>query len=225
MDAKKLVAEKAVESITDGMIVGLGTGSTAFWAIQKIGERVKSGLTIGAVATSQQSEKLAREVGIPILSFEQVPRIDVAIDGADEIDRKGNLIKGGGGALLREKIIASNSKKFIVIADSSKAVDTLGKFLLPVEIFPFASELTLRRLRAIAKEVKLRQSNAKPFITDNGNLIADCNFFPIEEPQSLDLQLKGIAGVAETGLFLYSMVSTIIIGSTNGELKIVEPQK
>src|SRR5690242_8882833 len=136
MDTKRLAAEKAVEEVKDNTVVGLGTGSTAYWAIQKLGERVKEGLHIRAVATSQQSEDLAKELGIPIVPFSDIESIDLTIDGADEVDKHKNLIKGGGGALLREKIVAYHTKKYIVIVDENKLVTHLGKFPLPVEVLP-----------------------------------------------------------------------------------------
>jgi ribose 5-phosphate isomerase A len=221
MNPKKAAAEKAVENIREGMIIGLGTGSTAFWAIQKIGELVRAGLDIKAVATSIQSENLARELGIPILAFSDVVSVDLTIDGADEVDRQGNLIKGGGGALLREKIIAYNSKAFHVIVDHKKMVEQLGKFPLPVEIIPFAHELTLKRLRELAATVVLRKTEDKIFITDNGNMIADGNFYPVSDPASLDARLKSIPGVAETGLFLRHMVTTITVSDDHGNINTI----
>ena len=142
MEAKRLAGEKAAEYVKDGMIVGLGTGSTAYYAIQKIGELVKQGLKIKAVATSTSSEQLARELGINLVTFAEVDSIDLTIDGADEVDPHWNLIKGGGGALLREKIVAAASKQLIVIVDESKVVAQLGKFPLPVEVVPFGFEQT-----------------------------------------------------------------------------------
>ena len=218
MDAKQVAAEKAVGEIRDGMIVGLGTGSTVYWAIQKIGERVSEGLQIKAIATSLRSEELAKQLNIPIISAAGIDVIDIDIDGADEIDKKGNLIKGGGGALLREKIIASNSKKFIVVADESKIKERLGQFPLPVEIAPFAFELTLNKLKALGCDAVIRKVDNENFITDNGNLIADCKFNLIDDAESLNEKLHLIAGVVETGLFLHSMVHSIIVGHPDGSV-------
>lgn len=145
VNVKQLAAEKAVEYVQDGMKVGLGTGSTAYWAIRKLGERVREGLSIIAVATSQASEDQARELGIPLAAFGDIDSLDLTIDGADELDGSLQLIKGGGGALLREKIVATGSTRMIVVADESKAVTTLGKFPLPVEIVPFAWEWTVAK--------------------------------------------------------------------------------
>lgn len=216
MNAKKLAAEKAVEFIEDGMIVGLGTGSTAYYAIQKIAERINTGLRIQAVATSRQSEEMARQTGIPIIPFSDVNLIDIDIDGADEVDKNFNLIKGGGGALLREKIIACNSKRFIVVVDQSKLVDTLGKFPLPVEIVPFAFELTMKKLQNLDCDIQIRQKEGKIFITDNGNYIVDCSFGEIADPAKLNSLIHLIPGVVETGLFVHGMVSSVIVGSDSG---------
>lgn len=221
MDLKKRAAEKAVEYIKDKMVVGLGTGSTAYWAIQKIGERVREGLQLGAVATSVETEKLASEAGIPILPFSSLKTIDLTIDGADEVDPQHNLIKGGGGALLREKLIAFNSTTYLIIVDESKLVKQLGSFPLPVEILPFGSELTVKQLQKTSKEVAIRQKEGKIFTTDNGNLIADLQLHSISDPQHLNEALLRIPGVLETGLFPGVMVSKVIVGMQSGELKIL----
>ena len=219
MQMKKLAAEKAVEAIQDNMVVGLGTGSTAYWAIQKIGERVKEGLRIGAVATSSETEKMAKELGIPLLPFADIERIDITIDGADEVDPQRNLIKGGGGALLREKLIACNSKQYFIVVDESKLVAQLGQFPLPVEILPFGMELTIRQLKKLYGQVQLRQKDGKPFVTDNGNLIADIAAFPIKTPGQLNEKLHQIPGVLETGLFPHTWVTAVIAGTKSGEIK------
>jgi len=216
MEAKRIAAEKAVEQVKPGMIVGLGSGSTAEWAIRKIGELVKEGVNIKAVASSVKTEKLAIAVGIPIIDFKNIDRIDLSMDGADEVDDYGHLIKGGGGALLREKMLAFNSKRFIVIIDESKRVKTLGRFDLPVEIIPFAADITMKRLKETGTSPVLRYSNHKIFITDNGNYIADCNFFPIIDPAALNIQLHQIPGVVETGIFINKMVHSFYIGYENG---------
>ena len=211
-----MAAEKAVEEIKQGMIIGLGSGSTAEWAVRKIGELVKDGLSIQAVASSVKTEKLAIEVGIPIIDFKSIDRIDLTIDGADEVDDHGHLIKGGGGALLREKILAYNSKRFIVIIDESKRVQHLGQFDLPVEIIPFAADIILKRLKETGTNPVLRYLNHEKFITDNGNYIADCNFYPIKDPEALNIQLHQIPGVVETGIFINKMVNAFYIGHANG---------
>jgi ribose 5-phosphate isomerase A len=220
MDAKRLAAEKAVEWIQDNMVVGLGTGSTAFWAIQDIGERVKEGLQIRAVATSVQTEELAKERNIPIVPFSDIRQIDVTIDGADEVDRNGYLIKGGGGALLREKIVAYHSTTYLIVVDESKLVEQLGKFPLPVEMVPFAAELTVKKLEESFGPVQIRQRNGKNFVTDNGNLIADLHSFPITDPEKVNAALHAIPGVVETGLFLNKMVRNVIVANKEGNITI-----
>ncbi|SET35220.1 ribose-5-phosphate isomerase [Paenibacillus sp. NFR01] len=223
INVKQLAAEKAVEYVQDGMKVGLGTGSTAYYAINKIGERVKDGLRITAVATSQASEDQARALGIPLVAFGDIDRLDLTIDGADELDGKLQLIKGGGGALLREKIVAMGSGRMIVIADENKAVDTLGKFPLPVEIVPFAWEWTVAALAKLGCKPELRRSGEELYRTDNGNYIADCHFGAIESAPELAASLQRIPGVVEHGLFI-GIASLAIIGKKDGSIEIVEAE-
>jgi ribose 5-phosphate isomerase A len=220
---KKAAGEKAAEYIRAGMTVGLGTGSTAYWAIEKIGSMVADGLDIKAVATSLQSEKQAKELGIPLVSFAAVDQIDVDIDGADEVDERLCLIKGGGGALLREKIIASASKQMIVVADHTKLVSQLGCFPLAVEVIPFGWELTIRKLKALGCEPTVRTQEGKPFITDNGNLIMDCAFGTISDPASLHDSLNNTPGVVENGLFV-GIASRAVIGYPDGHTQIIGPE-
>lgn len=185
MESKKAAAERAAEYIIDGMTVGLGTGSTAYWAIQKIGQKVKEGLKIRAIATSKESEQMAVQLGIDLVPFSEIEVIDITIDGADEVDHAWNLIKGGGGALLREKIVASMSKQLIIIVDESKLVYGLGAFPLPVEIVIFGFEMTMKKLEQLGCNPALRMQNNEPFITDNGNYIVDCDFGRIDHPRDL----------------------------------------
>lgn len=180
---------------------------------------MKAGLAIKAVASSVASENMARQEGIPIIDFSGLSFIDLAFDGADEVDVHANLIKGGGGALLREKIVAFNARQFLVIVDETKVVETLGKFPLPVEIVPFAADLTLQRLQQLDCRPIIRKRDGKEFITDNQNLIVDCYFQHIPGPAALNVQLQLIPGVVETGLFLYPMVSKVIIGHIDGRLE------
>jgi len=222
METKRLPAEKAVTYLNDGMIVGLGTGSTTFFAIQKIGERVKAGLKIKAVASSDHSETLARELNIPLISFADVKQIDITIDGADEVDEQFNLIKGGGGALLREKILVYNSKKFLVIVDESKLVTQLGKFPLPVEAISFASNLTLAHLKKLGCDPRIRTDKNETYKTDNGNLIIDCQFNKIPDPKSLELQIKSIPGIVDTGLFMNKFVTSVFVGLADGTVKVLD---
>jgi ribose 5-phosphate isomerase A len=175
--AKKAAAEKAVALVRDGMTLGLGTGSTASFAIRRIGQLVRAGMKLSAVATSIRSEQLAREEGIVVKDISGIVSIDLAIDGADEADGNGNLIKGGGGALLREKIIAFHSDLFVVIVDPSKLVEVLGKFRLPVELLPFGAGLAMKEIERMGGKPLLRKAGGQPYVTDNGNLIADCDSF------------------------------------------------
>ncbi|MBV7529535.1 ribose-5-phosphate isomerase RpiA [Chitinophaga sp. sic0106] len=216
--AKKAAAEQAATYIRPGMTVGLGTGSTAYYAIMRIGEMVREGLQIKAVATSRESEDLAGAQGITIIPFSEVEKIDLDIDGADEADMQLRLIKGGGGALLREKIVAAASEQMIVIAEEAKLVQQLGKFPLPVEIIPFAYELTLRRLQQLHAAPALRKKGDQYFVTDNGNLIADCHYEHIADPETLHAQLNDIPGVVENGLFI-GMAHLLIIGKEDGTFR------
>jgi len=221
INVKQLAAEKAVEFVKDGMKIGLGTGSTAYWAINKLGERVSEGLKITAVATSRASEEQARELGIPIVAFGDIDSLDLTIDGADELDSSLQLIKGGGGALLREKIVASNSTRMIVIADESKVVNTLGKFPLPVEMVPFAWEWTVAELAKLGCNPELRRSGEELYKTDNGNYIADCRFEVIESAPKLALTIQSIPGVVEHGLFI-GIAEMAIVGKKDGSIEIIE---
>jgi ribose 5-phosphate isomerase A len=222
VNAKKTAAEKAVGFIKNGMTIGLGTGSTAGYAIEAVGELVKNGLSVKAVASSLASEQKARDAGLTIAPFSSIRSLDLYIDGADEVDRDFNLIKGGGGALLREKILAYHSKEFIVIVDDSKLVKHLGRFPLAVEITSFAWQLTTQALEALGCTVNLRKEDSKIYTTDNGNLIADCAFEKIEYPEKLEKRLQQLPGVVECGLFLKYMVGKIIVGYENGNVKLLE---
>ncbi|MGN7412149.1 ribose-5-phosphate isomerase RpiA [Paenibacillus sp. SAF-068] len=218
MNLKQIAAERAAEYVEDGMKVGLGTGSTAYYAICRIGERVRDGLNIQAVATSEASDKLAREWGIPIVPFDQIGRLDLTIDGADEVDPDFNLIKGGGGALLREKIVAANSDKLIIVADGSKSVQKLGKFPLPVEVVPFASEWTFQALKKLGCQPHWRMDGEQRYLTDNGNLIADCHLEAIDHAADLNVQLNMLPGVVDNGLFV-DMASTVILAHADGSIE------
>jgi len=209
-DDKRTAAYAAVEDVADGMLVGLGTGSTAAFAIARLGERVRSGLKMRAVATSQRSADLAREVGIEVLDFADVAAVDLVIDGADEIDGRLYAIKGAGGAMLREKIVAASAARMIVIADGSKRVDAIGAAKLPVEVLPFAYGFVRRKLGDLGAEVVLRGAAGVPYRTDQGNLVIDCHFGAIDDPHALDAALSAIPGVLGHGLFLREVGSAII---------------
>ncbi|WP_179195761.1 ribose-5-phosphate isomerase RpiA [Bacillus sp. OV166] len=212
MNEKKEVGEKAVDYVKEGMVVGLGTGSTVFYTISKLGKLVQQGFSIKGIPTSKQTEKLAIDVGIPIVSLNEIDHIDLAIDGADEVNRDLDLIKGGGGALLREKIIAKAAKTFIVVSDSHKNVETLGTFPLPIEVVPFGYEMTMKYIRELGGNPKLREKDGNPFLTDNGNFIIDSSFQEINHPKELEENLNLIPGVVDNGLFvgLADAVITII---------------
>lgn len=217
MNAKKVTGEKAVEYIKDQMVVGLGTGSTAYYAIKKTGELVRDGLDIKVVPTSKETAELAEAENIPLVKLSDVKRLDLTIDGADEVDSKFNLIKGGGGALLREKIVASASEKLIIIVDDSKMTNFLGDFPLPVEITPFSWEYTQDKIETLNCKSNLRRNEGKIFITDNNNYILDCEFGKIKDPESLTRKLNQIPGVVENGLFV-NMAEIVIVGYEDGEV-------
>jgi ribose 5-phosphate isomerase A len=203
-NAKQLAGERAVEYIEDGMSVGLGTGSTAYFMVERLGRRVREeGLQVRCIPTSRRTEEQARALGIPLTTFAEVRSLDLAIDGADEIGPDLALIKGGGGALLREKLVARAARRFIVIADAGKRVATLGAFPLPVEVVPFACEVTAERVRAVVGvEPQLRREGEAAYVTDNGNYILDCRCGRIADPAALERELKLLPGVVECGLFV-----------------------
>ena len=209
---KQAAAKAAVELIQSGQIVGLGSGSTATYFVRMLADRVRQGLKILGIPTSHATRELAEQLGIPLTTFEAHREIDIDIDGADEIDPRLNLIKGGGGAFLREKIIASVSKRFVVIADSAKQVQTLGKFPLPVEVVSFAQSLIAPRIEKLGANVALRlRAGGTPYITDEGHHILDCTFGTISDPPALAAKLREIPGVVEHGLFI-GMAEMALIG-------------
>lgn len=217
---KKRAAEHAVSLIDKGMKVGLGTGSTARFAVLALARRVRDEkLKVHGVPTSEATRKLAEEHGVPLLSFDDVERLDLCFDGADEADPQLNLTKGGGGALLREKVVAYASERFYCVVDDGKLVDKLHAFPLPVEIVPFAARVVERALLRLGAEPTLRQRDGKTYVTDNGLWILDCKFPPIADPPTLARALSGIPGVAEHGLFC-GMVHTLIAGTDDG-VKII----
>ena len=215
--AKKAAAVAAAELVRDGMVVGLGTGSTAAFAIRRLGERVREGLAIVAIPTSEASAALAREIGIELVGFDRTIDIDLTIDGADEADPELNLIKGGGGALLREKVVASRSRELVIIVDPSKLVERLGAFPLPVEVVPFASRPVAEALRALGGEPVLRHGpDGQAFVTDNGNHILDLRFAGgIDDPKRLEPAIDEVPGVVESGLFI-ALADRLLIGRADG---------
>lgn len=211
-NSKKIVGEEVVKYIEDGMRIGLGSGSTMFYMVQKLGERIREeGLNIVGIPTSNETAAWAKKFGIPLTDFSNVQQLDIAIDGADEVDRNLQLIKGGGGALVREKIVADAAKEFYVIVDDSKSVDDLGTFPLPVEVIPFGWEATATKVAKLGCDPILRKKDGEIFVTDNRNYIMDCNFNQILDPEKLHNDLKSIVGVVETGLFI-NMVTKLFVG-------------
>ena len=219
---KRMAAEEAAKHVTRGMTLGLGTGSTARHFVDILGERVAQGWTLRGIPTSEQTRAQALSLGVEIIEPDETTQIDLAIDGADEVDPNLHLIKGGGGALLREKIIANAAKKFIVIADKSKRVTALGKFPLPIEIDPFSWSLTMSALRKTfdragfdAPELTLRALNGAVVKSDGGNLLIDCALVRIEDPAALHDSLIAIPGVIETGIFP-GIADLVIFGDEDG---------
>lgn len=223
MNLKQIAAEKAAEFIKDGMIIGLGTGSTVFFLLNKVGDLVRDGLNIRAVSTSAQTTLIANERNIPLIPFESAERIDLTIDGADEVDPELNGIKGGGGALLFEKIIASASEEVIWIVDSSKIVNKLGRFPLPVEVVPLASDFLLKKFDKSDYKPVLRKSGEELYKTDSGNYIIDLHLNEIKNPVNLEIELNLLPGVVENGLFI-NIADKVLVGSKNG-IKILTANK
>ncbi len=209
-ELKKIAAFEAVKKIKDGMVVGLGTGSTAKYAILKIGELVRQGMEIIGIATSKESEELAKKLGIEIADINDYEMIDLTIDGADQVDSNLNLIKGGGGALLREKIVASCSKKEIIVVDESKLTKNFS-FPLPVEVVRFGWKRTAEKLKNFGFYPKLR----KKFVTDNGNFILDCSYEELKNFEEMEAEINNLPGVVENGLFL-GLADEVIVGTKNG---------
>ncbi len=218
---KRQAAARAVEMVQDGMDLGLGTGSTAAHAVDLLGQRVAAGLKVRGVPTSEVTAIQARQVGIPLVDFETVTRLDLTIDGADEFDSDLNLTKGGGGALLREKIVAGASDRLVIITDASKKKARLGAFPLPIEVIKFAAPVVRARVEKLGAAVELRHHNDdSPFVTDEGNWILDAAFGEIADPAGLAAQLSGIPGVVEHGLFV-GMADAVILAA-GGTVEVIE---
>lgn len=225
--AKMIAARRAADYIEDGMRVGLGTGSTAAWMVRRVGERVRDeGLKVIGVPTSSRTAELARELGITIASLDDAGWLDLTIDGADEVDPAMNLIKGGGGAHLQEKVVASASDRMIVIADAAKEVQQLGAFPLPVEVLAFGMTTTRKLLAemlegqgVLGRDIALRMAGDAPLVTDEGNHILDLHLKRIDDPQSLALSLNQIPGVVENGLFI-NICDIVVVGDGSGRIRI-----
>jgi ribose 5-phosphate isomerase A len=213
---KRMAGEAACDYVKDGMVVGLGTGSTVHYTIKKLGRMVAKGLRIIGIPTSIRSENLARQCKIPMSSLNEHPRVDVSIDGADEVDPKLNLIKGMGGALVREKIVASVSRRLIIVIDETKQVSRLGsKSPVPVEVLPFGWSTALKRIEKLGAEVELRRDRKIPFVSDNGNYILDCSYKSIPSAKRLEGKLNNIPGVVENGLFV-NLAKVVLVGTDEG---------
>ena len=209
---KQRAAENALDLIRDGQVVGLGTGSTAKFAIEGLARLVREGLSIKGVPTSIATERMARDLGIPLVGLNEAGTIDITLDGADEVDPDFNMIKGGGGALTREKLVALASTKRVILVDESKLVSKLGvSRLLPIEVLPFAWTMSARLLAGLGCVAHLRRLGEEPFVTDNGNHILDCEFGPIEDAEALEKRIKLLPGVIDCGLFI-GIADTLVIG-------------
>ncbi len=213
--AKTRAARAAVDEVADGMLVGLGTGSTAALAIAALGERVARGLRITAVATSLDTGRMARDAGLVVLPFDDIAHVDLAIDGADEVDPQLRAIKGGGGALLREKIVARAAARMICIVDEGKLVDRFGVRPVPVEVLPFARAFVSEAVRGLGGMPELRMKAGQPALTDQGNMLLDCRFPAIDDPDRLARQLQAIPGLLAHGLFL-TEIDVLLIGEGSG---------
>lgn len=226
--AKRAAARRAAELVEDGMRLGIGTGSTARHLIERLGERAREGLRLRGVATSEETARLAREAGLEVVPLEEVGWLDLTIDGADEFDPALNLVKGAGGALLREKIVATASDRMVVIADPSKAVEALGAFPLPVEVVPFGWSVTKALLEAAlagalgsAPEARLRERDGEPVVTDGGHYLLDLRLGRIDDPRRLSLAINQIPGVVENGLFV-SLCDLVVLGHPDGGTELRE---
>jgi ribose 5-phosphate isomerase A len=227
-EAKKAAAAQAIESfLKDGMTIGLGSGTTSRWFVRILGERVAKGLQVIGVPSSKSTGQLAQEVGVQLADLNEVGQLDLTIDGADEIDGKGRMIKGGGANLLWEKIVACASKKMVCIVDESKLVERLGRFPLPVEVIPFAWRSTERHLRELleqegfgAVQMDMRGGLEKPLVTDSGHYLLDCHLGQIADPESLATKLKTIPGVVEHGLFI-GIATDAVVGQASGHTKVL----
>jgi ribose 5-phosphate isomerase A len=220
-ELKRQASIAALDAVKDGMIVGLGSGSTAEIFIQELGSRVQGGLRVQGIPSSEGSRRLAQEVGVPLTTLRDHPVIDVTIDGADEVSDNLDLLKGRGGALVREKVVAHASKYVIIIVDESKLTGSLGvKFAIPVEVVPFAVDVVKGHLKALGGEPRVRESGGKAFISDNGNLVLDWAHGRVENPMALEKELKGLTGVVDSGIF--TNVAGLVIAATSAGIRKIQ---
>jgi ribose 5-phosphate isomerase A len=222
-EEKRQVGVTAAGYVEDGMALGLGSGSTVFFFLEELGRRVRDGLRVTGIPTSERTAALARQFGIPLTTFDERQELDLAVDGADEVDPALNLVKGHGGALLREKIIAMAARRLVIVVDSTKISQALGsQMTLPVEVVPFACALAQHRLKALGANPVLRVEQGQPFVTDNGNWIVDCGFAPMRDPAELETAINAIPGVMENGLFV-GLASEVIVARSGGVDRLVRP--
>ncbi|MBL8754788.1 MAG: ribose-5-phosphate isomerase RpiA [Planctomycetes bacterium] len=219
---KRAAAFAAADLVPNGSTIGFGTGSTFAFVLERLHHRMQQGLKVRGVATSQATTDLCGKLGIPVLALDEVTHLDLAIDGADEVDPKKNLIKGGGGAHLRERLVAITARELVVIVDESKLVPVLGKaFLLPVEVVPFGCKHSQRRVEATGCTATVRERGGKTFVTDNGNLVLDCRYpAGIPDPAALQRTLDAVPGVVDHGLFV-GMAGRIVVGDAHGKARIL----
>lgn len=214
---KQRACQRAAQEVHDGMVLGLGTGSTVYYFLHELGRLVRAGLRVTGVPTSLQTARIATELAIPLTTLESHPHLDLAVDGADEVDDQLNLVKGAGGALLREKIVAASARRLLIVVDDSKLVTTLGeRYPIPIEVVHFGLTPTTRALETLGAQVTLRrQTDGQPWISDNGNALLDCHFGPIANPEALQKHVLAIPAVVDTGLFL-NLAHDVIVGQADG---------
>ncbi|HEX6513713.1 MAG TPA: ribose-5-phosphate isomerase RpiA [Chloroflexota bacterium] len=224
-EEKRLAGLAAAEAVRPGMALGLGSGTTVYFFLEELGRRARAGLEVVGIPTSERTAELARDFGIPLTTFDQRQELDLAVDGADEVDPELNLIKGHGGALLREKIIALAARRLVIVVDSSKLSSALAtKAGLPVEVVPFAAALARARLEALGGQAALRQDGGQPFVSDNGNWILDCTFPPLADPAALERDINRVPGVMDNGLFI-GLASEVLVGREGGVERLVSSRQ
>lgn len=222
MNKKQMAAERAVEYVQDGMFLGLGTGSTVYYALAQLSLRVRDGLRIQGIPTSEETARLAVEFGIPLTHFRDHPKLDLTIDGADAVAPDFSLIKGGGAALLREKLVASASSQMVVVVDDAKLYNTFDGVSIPIEVVPFAWETTANRIESLGASFTLREKDGHAVVTDNHNYILDVMFPSVVNPSETHASLKSLTGVVETGLFT-DLADVIVIASDDGVTERIKP--
>jgi ribose 5-phosphate isomerase A len=219
--AKRAAGRAAADLVPDGAVIGLGTGSTVAFVLERLAERMAAGLRIRGVPTSEDTTRRARTMGLPLTTLDEVDRLAVTIDGADEVDERRDMIKGGGGALLREKIVAAASEEFIVVVSDNKLVPRLGAFRVPIEVLAFGHRQVVAALRRLGGTALVRQRGGAPFVTDNGHWILDCDFGLIDDPGRLEREIDAIPGVIESGLFV-GLAGRVLVGDRSGGYELLD---